>query len=391
MHVRKGACTLIVVLLSLYGCSKQEPAPSPAEKPPEAANRKSSEANKPPLSSARSPVSSGDHNPKPAEDHNLKPGEDHNPKPAEIQRGPAWARLLNEHSGAITALAFSADGRTLASASADKTARLWNVETAKSRVVFRTQPGEVTGVAFLSDGQTLASSGGEKDVGTVKRWEAASGKEKAVLHTQPEVPQQLAASPDGKLLAWGDRNDILFWDVERGALRTTLKGVVLGVDKLTFSRDGKKLAVIAQGGNVLVWDVDKPTEPLLKLQPGLPDCLAWNRDGTELAIGTGDKSLALWDLASKKPRKTISSFPDNVSAVAYSPDGKVLAAASLDWIFCYDPATGNLLAKAKAPFAERHHPGCLVFSPDGKILASGAAEISSGSIILWDVAALLKP
>src|SRR6185437_16438567 len=108
MHLRKGACTPVVLLLSLCGCGKQEPAGSAAGKPPEAANTKGSEANNPPLSPPSSPASPP----------NMEA------KPPKSERGPAGPRLLNEHHGQIMALAFSADGKTLASASADKTARL---------------------------------------------------------------------------------------------------------------------------------------------------------------------------------------------------------------------------------------------------------------------------
>jgi WD40 repeat protein len=228
------------------------------------------------------------------------------------------------------------------------------------------------------------------DVGTVKQWDARTGKEKATLRTQKDVPQKLAASPDGKLLAWDDRTGILLWDADRGTVRTTLTGLVGGLRGLAFSRDGTKLAAAESFGTVAVWDVARPAAPPTTFKTKDPTCLAWNHDGTVLAVG-GTKTITLWDLAAKRSRKEIAGLPDNVNGLAYSPDGKVLAAGSLEWLLCYDPDSGHELAKTASPFTERHHPGCLAFSPDGKTLASGSAEVISGSIILWDVGALLKP
>jgi hypothetical protein len=301
-------------------------------------------------------------------------------------------RLLASHKKMITGLAFSADGARLASSSLDETALVWDPASATAKQTLRGQPGAVRGVAFLPDGKTVITAGGSgaKNVGTVKSWDPDTGQMKAVLREQKNVVFVLAMSPDGKFLAWDDGTWVILWDVAGAKVRATLEDLGGTVRGLAFSRDGKKLAGCGSSDTVRIWDVEQPAGPSVTTRVKEALCLASSPDGV-LAVGSESQAVTLWNPAAKKGRRVIPGFPGDVRAVAYSPDGKVLAASSRDAIRCFDPADGRELASWKSTTAGNPQLGWLAFSPDGKKLASGAAEADSGSIFLWDVDAMLKP
>ncbi|HEY7310809.1 MAG TPA: WD40 repeat domain-containing protein [Gemmataceae bacterium] len=298
--------------------------------------------------------------------------------------------LLTGHKKMITGLAFSSDGKKLASSSLDQTACVWDVDSAAAKQTLRNLPGEARGVAFLPDGKTVVTGSGTFGTGGfVKSWNAESGQMKAVLHTQQNFVSVLAMSPDGKFLAWTDGTWVILWDVSATAVRATLKdlgGIARG---LAFSRDSKKLAACESSGNVRVWDVGQPDAPSTATRLKEPLCLAWSPDGT-LAVGSEDRRVTLWIPATKKNRRVLIGFPGDVRAVTFSPDGKVLAASSRDTLKCFDLTDYRELANWKSTSLKDNQIGSLTFSPDGKKLAVGSAEGSSGGIILLDVGVLLK-
>lgn len=301
-------------------------------------------------------------------------------------------QLLMGHKKTIKALAFSADGSKLASASMDATVRVWDVASGTAKQTLTNLPDEARGVALLPDGKTvITGSGSFRSGGVVKSWDADSGQMKTVLRTQKNFVSTLAMSPDGKLLAWDDGTWVILWDVAGAKERATLKDLGGGARSLAFSRDGKKLAGCESSGNVRVWDVDRPTDPsspTVKVKE--PSCLAWSSDGT-LAVGSEDNRVTLWTPATKKVRRVLMGFPSEVRGVAFSPDGKMLASACRDTIKCHDLATYQEKANWKSTFPRDSQVGSLTFSNDGKKLAVGSAEVDSGGIILLDVDALLKP
>ncbi len=171
--------------------------------------------------------------------------------------------LLGSNVGAVSALTLSADGRTLATGGADGSIKLWDLAERRERTTLKGRQGPVTGLAFLDKGESLAST--SKD-GGVRIWDVASGKERFSLPDQLTAIHSLAVSEDGNTLALAcqDRT-IKLWDLPSRQLRAVLLGHTREVTAVTFSHDGKLLLSasaplsywVFTGGEVKIWKADE--------------------------------------------------------------------------------------------------------------------------------------
>ncbi len=312
-------------------------------------------------------------------------------------------KLLNtiQSQEPISLIAFSPDGKTIASAHSDRTVKLWSLDGKLLRT-FKGHSDEVQGVSFSPDGLILASVSQDK---TIKLWQR-DGK---LIRTIPEAKTVygVSFSPDGKILATAGQDKTIKLRSLNGKLLRTLQGHNDEVFYLRFNLDGKTLASASADKTVKLWNPADGT--LLKTLEGHTDRVAevsFSPDGKTLVSGSLDRTARLWRLDNKiSPTilqgKTVSFSPDgktlatgegkilklwsengtllqtlkghndDVLRVSFSPDGQVIASASKDKTVKLWSKEGKLLQTLQGHGAEVRSVG---FSLDGKFLASASAD-----------------
>ena len=295
------------------------------------------------------------------------------------------------HQG-VQSIAYSVDGRTLASGCSDSTIKLWDSQRGAEVDFHTAQRARVSSVACSTacagerpDGNTIASTSYDN---IIKLWDFQRGTEIKTFGGHQQYFSSIAFSPNAKTIAIGSQlKPIKLWDSQSGAEFDFPTAHSARVSSVAFSSDGKTIASGSYDRTIKLWDSQSGRE--LHSLTGHEDdihSVAFSPDGKTLASGSKDHTIKLWDNQSGVELETLTGHRHGVLSVAFSPDGGTLASGSIDkTIKLWD----NLIGIELKTLTE--HNGWVsnvAFSPDGKTLASASHD---KTIKLWDVSALIEP
>ena len=283
---------------------------------------------------------------------------------------------LRGHTNQVTCVALTADGQVLASASGDKTIKLWDARTGQELRTLR-DTNWVTSVAFAADGQVLASASWD----TVKLWDARTGKVVRTLRGHTADVTSVAFAADGKVLASASRDKtVKLWDARTGQERHILRGHTSPVTSVAFTADGQVLASASGDKTVKLWDARTGQE--LHTLRGHADhvtSVAFAKGGEVLASASRDKTVKLWDAQTGQELRSLRGHTSPVTSVAFAADSQVLASANLDnTVKLWDARTGQELRTLRG---HTSYVTSVAFAADGQVLASASRD---QTVKLWD-------
>ncbi|HTX44704.1 MAG TPA: hypothetical protein VMD48_00310 [Solirubrobacteraceae bacterium] len=279
-------------------------------------------------------------------------------------------RIFTASSSAVTTVAFSPNGKLLASGNAGGAVVL--TDEASGKTLF-TLPGTslINQVTFSPGGTTLASA---TQRGTVVMWDLATRRMLGVLDGTAGAVNGIAFSPDGRLLALGNQNgSVSIWNALTGRRLRTMRSDGSAVNDVAFSPDGATLAAAGADGTVVLWDPSTGrSERFLRGNRAAVNAVAYAPDGRTLAAASDDHTIIIWSASTGRVLHVLRGHTSFVNDLAFSPDGRTIASAGADHlVILWDAATGRELRVLRGHASA---VDSVAFNPSGTLVASGGED-----------------
>ncbi len=286
--------------------------------------------------------------------------------------------LLSGHTERVFSAAYSPDGARIVTASADKTARIWDARTGAELMVLEGHTDRIFAAAFSPDGTRIVTGSRDK---TARIWDARSGAPLAVLSGHGDRVSSAVYSPDGKRIltaSWDKTAQV--WDARSGARLVQLTGHAAVLYSAVYSPDGRFIVTASQDKTARIWDAEKGTP--LKVLAGHGDyvaCAAYSPDGARIVTASADRTARTWDGESGVPLAVLAGHGEVVYGAAFSPDGARVVTASWDKTArTWDAASGAQLGILSGHGAT---VAMAVFSPDGQRIVTASQDQTAR---IWD-------
>jgi WD40 repeat protein len=291
-----------------------------------------------------------------------------------IPHSPALGTTLyvyRGHTDQVFTVAWSPDGKRIASSSQDRTAKVWDATDGGNPYTYMGHSSGVWSVAWSPNGKRIASASPDQ---TIQVWDAADGSHAYIYKGHSDTIYSVAWSPDSKRIASGSKDKtVQVWDAADGSNVYTYKGHSDIVASVAWSPDSKHITSASWDKTVQVWDAaDGNHVYTYKGHSGAITSVAWSPDSKRIASGSGDNTVQVWDATDGGNVYIYNGHSNGLESVAWSPDGKHIASASDDkTVQVWDATDGGNVYTYKG---HSDTVWSVAWSPDGKRIASGSKD-----------------
>jgi len=294
-------------------------------------------------------------------------------------------KVFGGHTAAIRAIAVASDGKLVASAADDRTARLWDARTGRELRRLEGHRGAVTAVAFTPDGRHVVTGGDDR---TLRLWDTQTGQPLRTFTGHTDAVTCVAVSPNGKwLLSGGPDRSVRYWEIATGKEARSFTGHEGRISSVAFSRDGKLVLSGSHDRSVRLWEVASGREVRVFLgQAGEVYSVALSPDGKLVAAGGNDRMVRLWGVDGGQEVRRLEGHANAVIAVRFAPDGKSIFSASSQYqtadrsLRQWDVSSGKEL-RGYGDLV-RSRISCATFASDGTFALTDGPE---PVLLLWEL------